>query len=153
MAKIVPSELAPSEAVHYSLGNVEFDLGGKSEAKSFETDDRVVIDNAVSHPWLNVEFDAAPELSVEAVDTRVRPEDDVLGAFGPRANDAFDPEKIKAAEAAKVEDAPQPLAIDAGLNQDEDIKTDTGAAETLAADETHRPAKSSRNFTTTEDSE
>ena len=148
MAKIVLSELAPSEAIHFSLANAEFDLGGKSDAKAFETDDRVVIDNAVAHPWLDVEFPAVEEVAFEALDTRIPAADDSQGMYGPHANDAFDPELIKAAEEAKIQDTPQPLAIDSGLDQDKEVKTESGAAETLAADETHEPAKSARNFDT-----
>src|SRR4051812_9615905 len=111
MAKIVPSDLAPDEAVHYSLGAVEFDLGGKSDAKAYETHDRSVLSNAEAHPWLEVEYDAVEAIDPAFYDTQVKPEDDVLGALGPRANDAFDPDKIKAAlEARQSETAP--VAID-----------------------------------------
>ena len=62
MAKIVHSDAAPSEAVHYSLANVEFELGGRK--KSYSTDDAGVLSNAEAHPWLRVERDA-PADSVE----------------------------------------------------------------------------------------
>lgn len=57
MAKIVHSDLAPAEVVHYSLAGAEFDLGGRK--KAFETDDREVISDARVHPWLSVEADAS----------------------------------------------------------------------------------------------
>jgi len=146
MAKIVPSDLAPAEAVHYSLGAVEFDLGGKSDAKSFETTDRAALSNAESHPWLTVEYDEAEAIDPAFYAPKVRPEDDVLSEFGPRANDAFDPEKVKAA----LEDARAgrvaPLAVESGTDQSEEV-TSGPVAETLAADDSHQPAKSARNFT------
>lgn len=57
MAKIVHSEAAPAEAVHYALAGVEFDLEGDAV---FETDDREVIRNAEGHPWLHVDEDVQP---------------------------------------------------------------------------------------------
>lgn len=149
MAKIVLSELAPDEAVHFSLGNAEFDLGGKSGKKSFETADREVLGNAASHPWLSVETDPADELGGLFVPHGVPADQDVLSAQGPRAADAFDPAKVRAALEAQgaVTEEPQPVAIDAGLPQSEPIVED-GVAKTLAADETHEPAKSAANFKT-----
>jgi hypothetical protein len=77
MAKIVHSDLAPDELVHYSFGGAEFDLGGSAK-KSFESDDREVISNAQAHPWLTVVVtpvkpdapaeDLTPDVSPLAVD-------------------------------------------------------------------------------------
>jgi hypothetical protein len=53
MATISHNDLAPAEAVHYSLAGAEFDLEGSD---TFETDDHEVIRNAVAHPWLQIEY-------------------------------------------------------------------------------------------------
>lgn len=146
MAKIVLSELAPAEAVHFSFAEGEFTLGGKSDAKAFETTDRALLSNAAGHPWLDVQYDESEAVDPTFVDNQVRPEDDVLSASGPRANDAFDPEKIKAAEDAKREAVSQPVAIEAGLDQTEEISLGD-VAETVAADDAHEGAKSAAAFT------
>ena len=53
MAKIVHSDAAPSESVHYSIGSAEFDLSGR---KIYETTDSDVISGASVHPWLTVMY-------------------------------------------------------------------------------------------------
>lgn len=131
MATIVPSELAPDEAVHYSLGGVEFDLGGKNSTP-YTTDERDLLANAESHPWLSVQYDAEDSVEPAFREPSVLPQDDILSAQGPHANDAFDPALIEAAEAAKWNGAVEPVAIDAGLDQSEPVVVD-GVAETLAA--------------------
>jgi hypothetical protein len=55
MAKITHSELAPAEKVVYTLANEQFELTAKG---THETDDPIVISNAIAHPWLEVEHDA-----------------------------------------------------------------------------------------------
>lgn len=62
MAKITKSDDAPKDAVHFSFGQVEFDL--KTAKASFETSDAAVIAGAVANPWLSVEQDApTPDLA------------------------------------------------------------------------------------------
>lgn len=87
MARITKSETAPAEAKHFSLAQVEFDLAGASS--TYETDDRNTIAAAVTHPWLDVEFDTAP--------TDVVAEADPLD---PHDNPAADHLSVSATEAA-----------------------------------------------------
>lgn len=132
MAKIVPSDLAPSEVVHYSLAGADFDLGARK--KTYETADREILGAATAHPWLTVEYDEAEASAPTFVDTQVRPEDDALGAQGPNANIAFDPAEIRKVEDAKAEArGEKPVAIDAGRDQNK-AETEGGVAVTLAAD-------------------
>lgn len=146
MAKIVLSDLAPAEAIHFSLGNAEIDLGGKSGKQSVETDDRELLSNAVAHPWLTVEVDPAEEAGGQFADPHVPAEEDPQSAANQRAHDAFDVEKIRATEEAKHPEAEAPVAIESGLDQTTEVKVGD-VAETVAADETHEPAKSAANFT------
>jgi hypothetical protein len=150
MAKISHSDLAPDEAVHYDLAGVEFDLGG-SGGSSFETDDRTVLANAQIHPWLTVEYEK--EVLIAG---RIRsglsdhPELDPLSDQHPNAKEAFDADAIKAVEESKVEADMSHLAVDANLDQGEEQSVGderTGEiAVTLAADESHEPAKSAKAF-------
>lgn len=145
MAKIVLSDLAPAEAIHFSLGNAELDLGGKSGKKSHETLDRELLSNAAAHPWLTVETDPGEEAGGQFADPHVAPVDDLQSAANQRAADPFDPAKVRAAEEAKRTEAAAVVAIEAGLDQSEPVKAGD-VAETLAADDTHEPAKSAANF-------
>jgi hypothetical protein len=132
MAKIVLSDLAPAEQVHFSFSGVEFDLSGK---KTYESDDSSVLTNAEVHPWLDVKYEAADVVQGEFHD-QLAPEDDPFSSKGgSKANDP---------EAARIElesrwdlqdhtDEPVRVAIDAGLMQTEVVVTG-GVAETLAAD-------------------
>lgn len=53
MASIILSDNAPKDQqIHFSFAGVEFDLGGS--VANYETDDRDVISNASSHPWLKI---------------------------------------------------------------------------------------------------
>lgn len=141
MAKIFLNEVAPDEAVHFTLANDEFDLGGKSDAQSYETDDLLVVAAAEVHPWLRVEREEG--FQFESVDTGVlRPEDDALSAVN---SVAFDPEEIRKVEEAKAGAVVDRTALNAGLEQTEPVETG-GVAETLAAVESHDPAKSASNF-------
>ena len=130
MAKIVHSEAAPAESVHYTFAALPegFDLGGKS--KGFETNDTALLAEAESHPWLKVERDPE-EVIGGAYVQQLDPKDDPLSA----ANDVSrDPEAIKRDEDAKAEAwFGSPTAIDAGLDQ-EKVVTTGRVAETLAAD-------------------
>jgi len=126
MAQIVHSSLAPSEAVHYSLGSASFEVDGKTP---FETDDPTVIANARAHPWLDVKMPEVEEIDIP-VAQRLDPTKDPLSAQHPDARLAFDPDAIRAALAENLVTAP--VAIDAGLDQDTDVVTG-GVAETLAS--------------------
>lgn len=106
MAKIVHSEAAPSEAVHYSFAGVEFDLGGRK--KAFETDDPNIIGNAEAHPWLTVERDVVSVVKGNYV-TQLRPEDDALSAVNSVANN---PEAAPAYEAQDSEPVVETPAAD-----------------------------------------
>lgn len=133
MAKIVHSDTAPSEAVHYSIGSVDFDLSGR---KSYETKDPSVISAAEVHPWLTVQYDKV-EVVQGAYREQVRPEDDPM--VGPSL--ANDPEEARKAEAAK--DAQfQPVALDAGEKQTDVVETGV-VAETLAADDSSKTSMKS----------
>lgn len=131
MARILPSDNAPSEAVHYSLAGVSFDLGGsgKGTKKTYETTDPTVITNAEAHPWLTVERDEV-EVVKGSYYEPLAPEDDVLSAVNSRAND---PDAVREAEEAKVAAVEDPTAINAALDQDKPVETG-GVNETLAAD-------------------
>lgn len=124
MAQIVLSDKAPDEAVTFSLGNAE-----PFEAP-YETDDQSVIAGAEAHPWLTVEVDPEAVDKVEAPEQHVSPEDDALSA---QNSVAFDPDEVAKAreEAAEI----NPVAIDAGLDQDEVVESPGGVAKTLAADD------------------
>lgn len=151
MAKITLSDLAPSEAVHFSFGEDDFTLGGKSDAKSYESTDRALLSNAVAHPWLEVEYDAGDAAPVYP-DTTLSPTEDQQSALGPVANVPFDVAAIKELEDSKHPDEVATLAIDAGLDQDEKL-VEGDAAKTLAADPTHTSAKSAAAFNDTTNDE
>lgn len=148
--KIVLSDLAPNEPVHFDLAGEEFTLGGGGDA-SHETTNREVLGNAEIHPWLRVEYPA-----VEGVVSPQRwmladhPEQDGMSARGPNADDPYDPEKVREAEEEKAGAAVSPLAVDANLDQDEPESVKAGEVEvavTLAADEEHEAAESADAFT------
>lgn len=125
MATIVPSQEAPSEAVTYSLANETFELDAGG---SFETDNRAVISNANAHPWLEVEED--PALVTDAEDeSDYDPSKDALSAEN---SIAFDP--VEVAKAREEAASSQPVAIEAGLDQDEPVEVGDTAV-TLAADD------------------
>lgn len=128
MAKIVSSELAPSEAVHYTFDGVEFDLGPRK--KAYETDNAAVLSNAETHPWLTVERDT-PELVQGAYVEQIAAADDPLSVVGQPIN-PNDPDEARKAEAAKADATGVPLAVQAGLDQTEPVVT-SGVPETLAA--------------------
>lgn len=122
MAQIVLSDIAPSDAKHFSLANENFDV-------PYETDDSVVIGNALAHPWLDVNFPKVEVVEGDDLSTSVAPADDPLSGSHSLAND---PDAVRA---ALVEaNASDPVAIDAGLDQNKPVEVD-GVAVTLAADE------------------
>lgn len=124
MAKIVLSADAPDDAKTFSLGNDVFDV-------PTESTDPVLLANAASHPWLEVE---ANEEAAEARyrETGVDPEKDPLSASNPAAALAFDPDAIKAVEDAKETEI-EPVAIDAGKDQDRKGRAKQPVASTIAA--------------------
>lgn len=129
MAKIVLSDQAPSEKVHFSLADADFDLGGNAK-QSFETDEPAVIANANSHPWLEVDTEGV-EVVVRYRPGSVDPANDPLSSEGPNAALPFDEKAVTAFEDSKVEEQ-NPVAIEAGQDQGEkDISG--GVAETLAS--------------------
>jgi hypothetical protein len=136
MARIVPSDLAPADTVHYTFAGVEFDLGGsgKGSSKFYETLDRAALSNASAHPWLDVQYDEAEAVPVVFANNQVKPEDDPLSAVGPNANAPFDPAEIAKVEEAKAQGATTPVAIDAGLDQTTEV-SEGEVAETVAADD------------------
>lgn len=130
MAKIVLSDTAPSEAVHFVFGGAEFDLGG-SKKKTYETDDADVLSNAEAHPWLTVQRDPVETIQGAYVD-QIAPKDDPFAVEG-QPIDPNDPDAARAAEAKKAADAGTLVAIEAGETQTE-VVTAGPVAETLAAD-------------------
>lgn len=124
MAKIVASDEAPKGKFRFSLANEEI------EKLPYKTDDAVVLANAEAHPWLTVEREAVEELAEQGDPfPQVKAEDDALGHLNSVANDP------KAVRDALVErGASAPVAIDAGLDQNEVVETKSGVAETVAAD-------------------
>lgn len=144
MAKIVSSDLAPSEAVHYVLGNTEFDIGGsgKGSSKSYETDDPVVLSDAEVHPWLAVEYDPVEQVAGAYVE-QLAPQNDHLSVLGETVH-PNDPDAAQAAEEAKAEAVGDTLtAVEAGKPQTEAVTAGgqgdaPAVAETLAADPTSK---------------
>lgn len=129
MAKIVHSDAAPAEKVHYTFAGVEFDLGGSAKKdQAFDSDDPTVLASAEVHPWLTVERDPSDFVEGDYVQL-LDPKDDVLSSLNSVAND---PEAARRAKEAAGEDVPQPVAIEAGLNQSEPV-VEAGVAETTAA--------------------
>lgn len=152
MAKIVLNDTAPSgEVVGFSFGNEErFDLGGSAK-KALETDNPVLIANALVHPWLDVIVPDGEASAPVFHDRQVRPEDDKFSSQHPDANKVNDPKEVKKALAARddLDPSVKPVAIDAGRDQD---KAESGpVAETLAADPEHEGAKSAPRKATTND--
>ena len=146
MAKIELSNIAPSEAVHFSIGNVEFDV-------PFETDDRRVVVAANSHPWLKVTPDKQEIIAGEYREISVAREDDVLAAEN---SIAFDPEEITKVEEAKREAEGTRTAIEAGLDQKKQTETKDGVNLTVAAEEADSPSEETpraKRSTTKKDSE
>lgn len=136
MAKIVHSDAAPAESVHYTFAAGEFDISGK---KAFTTKDPSLVAEAQVHPWLDVKIDEADLVIGSYVET-VKPEDDPLSAVNSIAND---PDEARKAEAAKAADF-NPVALDAGEVQTQVVETG-GVAETLAADETSKTSDKVEN--------
>lgn len=130
MATIRPNDNAPAEEVKYIFSADTFDL---APGGSYETDDRDTLGGAETHPWLEVEYPTADEPAVTSESGSVAPEDDRLANQTP---DAFDPEKVAAAEAEKAAANTSPLAVEAGLDQTQPVTTGVPGHEvdlTLAA--------------------
>lgn len=149
MAKVTLSDNAPDELVRFNGWNVDFELGGSAKA-SYETDDRDVIRFAEEHPWLDVEYTAVEAPALPSLNTLAEhPELDALSGVGPGAKVPFDPEEIRKVEESKLVDRGDRVALDLSLDQGEPVEVgkvgdDDGTAVTLAADEDHDAAKSSK---------
>lgn len=101
MATILLSDLAPSDAKHFSLGQFEVDV-------PTETDDARLISEARTHPWLAVEV---PEVEAEKVVDRtatLAPQDDPFSAEYTGEVHTF-----SAPDTTPI----HPLAVQAGLDQ------------------------------------
>lgn len=139
MATIKSSDLAPDGAVHYTLANSDFDLGGSGK-KTFETEDADVIANALGHPWLIVEFPKADEPKGVYVD-QVNPKEDPMSRFFEGT--------VEEAERDPAAGSTEPahiVAIDAGEDQGE-VVTSGRVAETLAAADKVEPVETTASQT------
>lgn len=130
MAKIAHSDAAPSEAVHYTFADEDFELSGR---KNYETRSVGTIAAAEAHPWLKVEHDKVDAVKGAYVE-QIAPKDDSMSALNSRANDPAQARKDEADKAAKFS---QSVAIQSGEPQTVAIETGP-VAETLAADETSK---------------
>lgn len=129
MAKIVPSSVAPSQPFRLVLAATSFDLDGSKKTSSYETDDPTVLANARAHPWVDVQYPKA-DIVVGSYVPTTDPKDDPLSAQHEDARKALDPEAARAALTEQL--AVNPVAIDAGLDQDKVVKSGP-VAETLEA--------------------
>lgn len=131
MAKIVPSTLAPSEPFSITFADAVIELDGSQKTSALETDDSAVIAAARTHPWVTVESEP-DEGFVGDYKRALDPRLDPLSAQHPSAKEATSTEAARAFAEANAQ--PQPVAIDAGLDQDKPTTTETGnVAKTLAA--------------------
>lgn len=129
MAKIVPSPLAPSEPFRVTTASGSVELDGSKKTSAYETDDIALMGEARVHPWLEVQTPKA-DVVTAAPAVRLDPTKDPLSAQYPDAKLAFDAEAARQAQPESVE--VDPIAVDAGLDQDKEVKTGE-VAETLAA--------------------
>ena len=123
MATIVLSEEAPQdEPITFSLA------GAEPFEAPFESDNPTLLANAEAHPWLQVEHDEADLVEASAFEPSVDPTQDPLSA-------QYEGEVTK--DSPAVEDQGTPLAVEAGLDQNESVTVGEGreVAVTLAADE------------------
>jgi hypothetical protein len=131
MAKIVLSEAAPSdETLAFSFAGVE-----EAFTPPFETDNSEALANAKAHPWLEVEYPEAAQVEGVYLTNQLSAADDHLSALNDHSND---PDAVAAElERRKAElEGATPLAVDAGLDQDEEVSTEDDRVNlTLAADE------------------
>lgn len=126
MAKIVLSADAPDEAKDFSLGNAEISV-------PYETDDPVIVANARSHPWLEVEVDATKSV-IRYRETSTDPKTDPLSAENPDALIPFDEDAVAEFEATKAESV-APVAVEAGADQDKKGRATAEISTTIAAAE------------------
>lgn len=99
MPHIVPNAEAPKDSVHYSFGSGEFDL---APGDKFETASTGLVAEALSHPWLDVEYDDADLPVATYVPSNVDPTKDPLSASNPATAASTDPAAAKAFEAEKL---------------------------------------------------
>jgi hypothetical protein len=145
MPTIKSSDLAPSGAVHYTLANAEFDLGGSGK-KTFETEDADTIANALAHPWLVVEYPKA-DVPVGVYVDQVDPKDDPLSA---RFEGTV--EESERSPSAGENTPIEPVAIDAGEDQGEVVKSGR-VSETLAAADAAEPVETTTSVVETANAE
>lgn len=136
MPTISHSELAPDAPVRYLLGQAEFQLDGRT--KNYETDDPDVVLNAEAHPWLSVAYPEVEQIEGAYVEQVAR-EDDPLSALTSIANDPAEIRKVEEAKRA----ARAPVAIDAGLDQEEKVEVGNTAVTIEAASEGEAPKRRS----------
>lgn len=122
MAKITFSADAPSD-----LSSKKFSFGSVEVEVPTETNDPSIIASATEHPWLSVEIEA-----VKLVNAQHKPTIDPFSAESEGAKAAFDPEAIAAAQEETVI---EPVAIDAGKDQDKVGRKSQPVATTVAAAE------------------
>lgn len=125
MATIRPNDHAPSEEVKYVLPSATFDLASDGV---YTTDDRRVLSDAEVHPWLEVEYPPADELSQTRESRSVPYEEDALSAVN---SVAFDTDEV--AKARLEENDTEPTAIESGLDQGEEAESGDGRVATSLA--------------------
>jgi hypothetical protein len=128
MATIRPNDNAPSEETKFIFPTATFDL---SSGGSYETDDRALLAAAEVHPWLEVEYPEAEQVSYVRESGSVPYQEDVLSAPNSKA---FDADEIRKTEEAKAAVYATPTAIESGLDQGKEVEVGDTAV-TLAADE------------------
>ena len=120
MAKLVPSDIAPEDFKVFSTAQI-------TEELPYETDDPVVIDNALIHPWVDVDYGDVAVEAPPSTSTTLPPEEDVLSRINSKADKA-------PADGVPTHEI-DPVAIDAGLDQHESVSVGTVAVTTAAAEE------------------
>lgn len=138
MATIRPNDNALAQDAEYNLPGAKFTLG---PGDSYETDDRAVLSDAETHPFLIVEYPEQPQVSVSRESGSVPYEDDYLTAPNSRA---FDLEEVERVETEKHGTDAARLAVQSGLDQNKQTEI-AGIGVTLAADDaiTDKPARKS----------
>lgn len=120
MAKIVRSDTAPEDAKILTTAQDSYEV-------PFETDDFVVIDNALVHPWFDVDFGEQSAEAPPSTSTTLPPELDALSRVNSKA-DKEGPGVVPTHEIA-------PVALDAELDQNKAEKVGNISVTTAAADE------------------
>lgn len=127
MATIRPNDNAPTETITYNFPEGYVDLGPGDE---FESDDRGLLASAASHPWLDVEYPEVDEEVYSRPSKSIPYREDPFSEYNDFSND---PEKVEETERGKYDSTISPLAVEAGLDQSEEVVVDDRVAVTLAA--------------------